>query len=90
MGRIRDWFDEGKELLAVFGIALGAIVVLTTSLVFVVNRSEAPKRRATRLCLRAGYAETKLIDGEAFCVRRVNGTDEVVPLARAGGVERAP
>lgn len=66
-----------------------AFVVFVLFAVFAVAMALRQERAAAR-CMRAGYAEAKRVDGETFCVRRVNGTDEVVPLARAGGAERAP
>ena len=55
---------------------LGVLAILVTYLIV--------SARAEKACLKLGYRETSLSwTLEPYCVRRVNQTDEVVPLSDA-------
>ena len=62
-------------------IMLVAVILLTTA----ASCDQGPTwEKANKICLAAGYSEVRGTRGDYYCYRRVDGTDEVVPLEDVG------
>jgi hypothetical protein len=69
------WSDHWIEATIV-------VVVLAVVMLILVLASESA--RAESACLKLGYPQMKMDgSGNAYCIKRVNNTDIVVPLAEA-------
>ena len=59
-----------------------AVCVLVGLMIFVTVLWGIRSYRAERDCLAHGYPDSKITMSQVYCIKRVNQTDEVVPLSR--------
>ena len=70
------WWKRNKGNVALAIIFLIMVTVITIVLYGLIVSNEA-----TEACYAAGYSEMRKVGGgDYYCYRRVNGTDEIVPL----------
>lgn len=67
----REWLVGAAVIVTLASLALWLVTMLTLA------------ARADTYCTRAGYPATSItVTGRSYCMRRVFGTDEVVPLSK--------
>ena len=70
--------STAKDFLIVLFFITAFVIILICILYFIFDADR--ESSAAQACLEAGYPRTESVKGSLYCVRTVNGTDEVVPL----------
>lgn len=65
-----EWFE-----LAIAIVVIGTILVLGLIITDYIDATKFEKQ-----CLEFGYVDTVVRQGEAYCIRTVDGSDQVKPL----------